>query len=70
MFGENSYSSCVNSTDSVISVIMRGFRNDRNLEDIVEIQNASEIVCRMPECMDNLNNYVSSCDIAVSTTIC
>ena len=63
MFGQNN--TCGNTADPLLRTII-SFSFVRTFEDILEIQNASEIMCRIPECTDNLKNYINSCNIQVS----
>ena len=64
MFGQND--TCVNTADSLLRTIETSFTASRTFEDIAEVQNASEILCSMPGCTEDLRNYVHSCNIQVS----
>ena len=61
MFGQND--TCGNTADVLLRTIIT---SSRTFESILEVQNASEIMCRIPECTDNLRNYINNCDIPVS----
>ena len=59
MFGLN------NTCGSIVDHLLTSSGSFRAFEDILEVQNVSEIMCRIPECADNLKNYINSCDIQV-----
>ena len=64
MFGQNN--TCGNTAGPLINTIKTSSGSFRTFEDILDVQNASEIMCRIPECADNLKSYINSCDIQVS----
>ena len=59
MFGQN------NTCGSIVDPLLTSSGAIRTFEDILQLQNASEIMCKIPECTDHLKNYINSCDIQV-----
>ena len=64
MFGQND--TCGNTADSLLRTIQTSSDAFRTFEDIAEVQNASETLCRTSGCAENFRNYVYSCNISVS----
>lgn len=65
-FGQKS---CWNSTDLLIRVTERWIADTSSFHEIIEIESASEIMCRSPECIDSFNDYITNCHTSDASNV-